>query len=293
MPIPPPEPQAPETPSAPRPAAGRYAAWRLVREVLRTLLSSTLLSLMLLLSLFLTGILFLDLRGTGPQATTGNTSADPPGGPATGPSQPLASAGEPGLASTTPIIPPLRRPAPVRPPSGRPDLENPFHITRGRDDRPNLSLTFDGSAYAGDLAEILTILRQEEVPATFFLSGEFIEAYPGATRAIAAAGHEVGSHLYRHIHLTTWEETRHHALRPEITHEYFHSLLRKNEEAYRQVTGLEMKRFWRAPYGETNPTLDAWASQLGYRHVAWTRNYRRNLSMDSLDWISQTDNPAT
>lgn len=281
-----PAPHPPESPAALRPNA-----WPQVKAILSATLSSTIFSLSLLLAVFLSGILFLNLKDSGPRAAATAAPAQPPA------ARPLieATASPPASPTEPPRIPPdaLKRPVPelAYRPSGRLSMENPYHITRGRDDQPSISLTFDGSAHSGDLAEILTILRQAEAPATFFLSGEFIENNPGGTRAIAAAGHEIGSHLYRHVHLTTWEANHRHSLRPEISRSVFHSLLQKNEALFREVTGREMKRFWRAPYGETNDTLDAWAAELGYRHVAWTRDYRREQSMDSLDWISEPAEP--
>lgn len=45
---------------------------------------------------------------------------------------------------------------------------------------------------------ILRLLEREGVPATFFVPGHTAETYPEATRAIVAAGHEVGHHGYAH-----------------------------------------------------------------------------------------------
>jgi len=167
--------------------------------------------------------------------------------------------------------------------------ENPHHIMRGGLDLPYVCLTFDGSALNNGTEPILRILRDKDVAATFFLSGEFLEHFPADVRAIAAAGHEVGSHLYRHVHLTTWEENRRHDLRPGVTRERVHDLLQRNESLYTHITGETMSRLWRAPYGETNSRIDAWAGELGYLHVGWTRDYARGKSMDALDWISRPE----
>lgn len=163
--------------------------------------------------------------------------------------------------------------------------EDPYHIMRGAFSLPLISLTFDGSAYNDYVEHVLQVLDEEQVHATFFLSGEFLHHYPAEARAIAAAGHEVGNHLYEHVHLTTWEENHRHDRRPGITRELVQSLLRRNEELYHRVTGRQMSRLWRAPYGETNAEIDGWAAELGYIQVAWTRDYARGESMDALDWV--------
>src|SRR5262249_54091997 len=46
--------------------------------------------------------------------------------------------------------------------------------------------------------EILRLLRERELPATFFIPGWTIERYPATVEQILAAGHEVGAHGYLH-----------------------------------------------------------------------------------------------
>lgn len=169
--------------------------------------------------------------------------------------------------------------------------EGPYHFTRGSPDLPNISLTFDGDSTDCDLSAILQVLAQHRITATFFLTGEFLERFPESVQAAVAGGHEIGSHLYRHVHLTTWEENRHHDTRPEITREYLHDLLEKNEAVFRKLTNQPMAKLWRAPFGETNPTINAWAAELGYWHVTWTRTESRDRSMDSLDWVADRAEP--
>jgi len=168
--------------------------------------------------------------------------------------------------------------------------ENNYHIMRGHFDLPYICLTFDGCSLNNGTTPILRILAEHEIRATFFLSGNFIEKYPQLVAAIMDQGHEVGNHLFRHVHLTTWEENGRHDLRPEITRDYFLNLLVKNEELFYRITGQRLGRLWRAPYGETNEIIDHWAWEKGrYIQVSWTRDYQRGKSMDSLDWVSQPE----
>ncbi|HEY3383966.1 MAG TPA: polysaccharide deacetylase family protein [Vicinamibacterales bacterium] len=44
------------------------------------------------------------------------------------------------------------------------------------------------------LPRLLELLAEEQVPATFFVTGELARRFPDAVRAILSAGHEVGSH---------------------------------------------------------------------------------------------------
>ncbi|MGK8520893.1 polysaccharide deacetylase family protein [Nocardia asteroides] len=46
--------------------------------------------------------------------------------------------------------------------------------------------------------EVLRVLADARVPATFYLNGRDLAAHPEHGRAIAAAGHEIGNHTYSH-----------------------------------------------------------------------------------------------
>lgn len=63
-----------------------------------------------------------------------------------------------------------------------------------------VALTFDdGPSEHTD--EILRILDQAHVPATFFLIGSEIEKHPDEAKKIASAGHEIGNHSYQHARM--------------------------------------------------------------------------------------------
>jgi peptidoglycan-N-acetylglucosamine deacetylase len=221
---------------------------------------------------------FLWREGRPPAAGRSRAIAAAPARPAAGAAGfPAGPRAEPPASPFGPI------PAALQPGLGG---QGPHHLLRGRSSLPYLCLTFDGAVHAGDLPRILRILAERGIPATFFLTGEFIARHPGPVRAIVQAGHEGGNHLYQHVHLTTWDFNGKQELRPEVTRAALHRLLRDNEALFRQVTGREMQKVWRAPFGETNPTLDAWAAELGYIHVAWTRDFSGARSMDSLDWVA-------
>lgn len=61
-----------------------------------------------------------------------------------------------------------------------------------------VALTFDDGPWPGATDRVLAILRRLHVPATFFMVGRQIEAYPGVVRRVAAAGHEIGNHTFDH-----------------------------------------------------------------------------------------------
>jgi peptidoglycan/xylan/chitin deacetylase (PgdA/CDA1 family) len=123
-----------------------------------------------------------------------------------------------------------------------------------------LALTFDNLGEAADLerdlpaarphasvAEVLpwllAALDERGLRATFFVEGLNAERYPDALRAIAARGHEIGCHAWRH---ERWD-----TLTPDAE-------ARTLERALTALRGLELEvRGFRPPGGELNPATPA------------------------------------
>jgi len=67
--------------------------------------------------------------------------------------------------------------------------------------QPVLALTFDDGPSSEYTSEILAILAEQDVHATFYLTGQAMEANPRAAQELVAAGHELGNHSYTHQHM--------------------------------------------------------------------------------------------
>lgn len=59
-------------------------------------------------------------------------------------------------------------------------------------------LTFDDGPDNKNTPQILDILRDEGVPATFYVLGNMVEAYPDVLKRIFNEGHAIGNHSYNH-----------------------------------------------------------------------------------------------
>ncbi len=167
----------------------------------------------------------------------------------------------------------------------------PFRIVsleRGRRDLPKVALTFDGGAEAGQSGQILDVLKQRGVSATFFLTGDYISRNPELVRRIVSAGHEVGNHTWSHPHLTTWNQSHRHDTLPGLDQALIERELNRTARAFEAATGRLMTALWRAPYGEVNDRLLSWAAGAGWSHVGWTRDdLGGRHTLDSLDWVSE------
>jgi peptidoglycan/xylan/chitin deacetylase (PgdA/CDA1 family) len=73
------------------------------------------------------------------------------------------------------------------------------YVVRRTGDRPGLvALTFDDGPDPAWTPRILDVLKQEHVPASFFIIGEYGQTNPALVRRIVAEGHDVGNHTFTH-----------------------------------------------------------------------------------------------
>lgn len=129
-----------------------------------------------------------------------------------------------------------------------------------------VALTFDDGP-GPFTTKLLDHLRKADVPATFFMLGQQVELYPKITRAVAAAGHEIGVHTWDHRMLTRLDTQQ---VRREIT---------SSIKVVKQVTG-KRPRLLRPPYGATDRAVAAEAKRAKVAQVLW--------DVDTLDWKTRS-----
>ncbi len=133
-------------------------------------------------------------------------------------------------------------------------------------------LTFDCGYENGNTATILDTLKEKKVPAAFFVTGDFLDSAPEMVRRMAEEGHIVGNH------------TEHHPDMSEISSlPEFEKELSAVEDAYQEITGRELPRYYRPPQGKYSVENLKQADSLGYSTIFW--------SLAHVDWI-QDDQPT-
>ncbi len=123
-------------------------------------------------------------------------------------------------------------------------------------------LTFDAGYENGCTEKILDALKKHNVKAVFFLVGNYMEQNPDLVRRMVEEGHTVGNH------------TMHHPDMSKISDKAaFSKELSDLEALYKEVTGKEMKKYYRPPQGNYSEANLKMAQELGYRTVFWSLAY--------------------
>ena len=115
-----------------------------------------------------------------------------------------------------------------------------------------IALTFDISWGNQTPEPVINILKEHDIRSTFFLSDPWAKQYPEIPRRIKKDGHEIASHGYRHVNLSTLS-------RAEIKQE-----IMKAHEALKEVTGVSPSLI-RTPNGDYNDEVIKGAEECGYK----------------------------
>ena len=128
------------------------------------------------------------------------------------------------------------------------------------DDSSRVILTFDQGYENGYTADILDTLREKNVSAIFFLTGDYAKREPELVRRMIDEGHTLGNHGMTHASLPTLSDDE---AREEIMS--LHEYVRNNY-------GYEMQYF-RCPCGEYSEHALELIQDCGYRTVFWSYAY--------------------
>lgn len=126
-----------------------------------------------------------------------------------------------------------------------------------------IAVTFDCAWGNSNTDLLLSLLKDANATATFFVTGEFCDKYPEDVRKMYQAGHEIGNHSDLH---------------PHIEGININDLIEDTRECSRKIkmiTGEEPK-IYRAPYGEYDDNTVSTIEGMGMKMIQW--------SVDSIDW---------
>ena len=129
-------------------------------------------------------------------------------------------------------------------------------------DEKIMYLTFDCGYENGNTGIILDSLKKHGVSATFFVVGTYIESEPELIKRMTEEGHTVGNHTWHHPDMSQIASM-----------DSFQKELKDVEDAYKEVTGKEMTKYYRPPQGKFSETNLQMAKELGYKTFFWSLAY--------------------
>lgn len=135
------------------------------------------------------------------------------------------------------------------------------HVTSAETTAPVVYRTFDaGNAPDSTVPALLALLEEEDIQATFFLTGRWTVLHPSAARDVAEAGHVLANHSFNHPHIPRWP----HAIqRAEVWWA---------DRTIATVCGRPPLHLFRPPHGDTTPEVERYFASLGWRTVMWTKD---------------------
>ena len=129
-----------------------------------------------------------------------------------------------------------------------------------------VALTFDAGANADGIPSILSTLNREQVPATFFLTGRWVETFRTETHQIAASpSNAIGNHTYDHPdNLTSMTDAQ---VQAEVS---------QADSWIADTTGRHTFPLFRFPFGARDSRTIGIVNSMGYGSIRWT--------VDTLGW---------
>jgi peptidoglycan/xylan/chitin deacetylase (PgdA/CDA1 family) len=186
--------------------------------------------------------------------------------PATGMAPTIAGT-NPGAA---PVDAGMADPAAAPPDQGRPaaPAEDGSGLSQiiegGSNGRLEVALTFDAGADTGYAPQILDYLRDQGIKATFGMTGQWAELNPELVQRMVAEGHQLINHTWDHASLTGANTGM-----PPMTPEEVTQELASTENLVLNLTGYEMRPYFRPPYGDYDATSLRYLYENGYYLTIW------------------------
>lgn len=149
--------------------------------------------------------------------------------------------------------------------SGEPSIV----ITNGRTNPEymQIALTFDSGWEYENAGQLLDVLDEFGIKATFFTRGFWAKDHPEIASDIVSRGHDLENHSLNHGHMN------------EMSDEEIRNEISETTRLIKDITGFDADLF-RPPYGEYNERILTILSEEGYRYtVMWT--------VDSHDWAKE------
>lgn len=129
-----------------------------------------------------------------------------------------------------------------------------------------LYLTFDQGYENGNTNKILDVLKEEKVPAAFFVVKPYIKTEQEIIKRMVEEGHLVCNH-----------SSHHPSMASILDKEKFKNEFTEVEEEFKALTNTDMPKFFRPPMGKYSKNSLKKTQELGYKTIFWSFAYK--------DWL--------
>jgi peptidoglycan/xylan/chitin deacetylase (PgdA/CDA1 family) len=161
-------------------------------------------------------------------------------------------------------------------PSPTNEPQAPIVLSRGNPQRREIALTFDAGSDAGYTSQVLATLRDENIRASFAVTGLWAEANPDLLLSIATNGHVLMNHTYDHRSFTGRSSGE-----PPLTRDERALELSRVETTVYRLTSRTTRPYFRPPFGDVDPRVEEDAASAGFGVIVmWT--------IDTLGWDGAT-----
>jgi peptidoglycan/xylan/chitin deacetylase (PgdA/CDA1 family) len=142
-------------------------------------------------------------------------------------------------------------------------------IIRGDTVKKNLALVFTGDEFADGGGQIISVLRKQQVPGSFFFTGNFYRnpAFEQIIRTLHKDGHYLGAHSDKHLLYFDWNQ-RDSLL---VTREEFVYDLENNYRVMKKF-GMSKKEahYFLPPYEWYNDSINAWTKSMDLQLINYS-----------------------
>ena len=123
-------------------------------------------------------------------------------------------------------------------------------------DKKQIAISFDAAWGNDDTEQLIKILKEYDVPATFFVVGAWVDKYPESVKALSDAGHQIQNHSNTHPHM------------PQLSKEQMRDEIESCNKKIEKITGT-CPTLLRPPYGDYDNALIEVMNEFKMSTIQW------------------------
>ncbi len=156
-------------------------------------------------------------------------------------------------------------------------------VTRAKTRERVVALTYDDGPNPPYTNQLVKLLEQNQVKATFFSVGKNIEKHPEVTQLLLAKGHELGNHSYSHSRMIFKKPS------------FIRSEIEKTDQLLRDL-GVKKEIHFRSPFGFKFLILPYILAKMQKKNITWSvdpKDYKSLSAEEIKDYVIERVEPGS